>query len=98
MANILVGAAIILVPLGLFLFIMARDLNYEEKVLMRRVARLQRAYYSIKPKAKADAGITDSTHFDVDSADLDEADAKLIRNIASTLKADNIALAFNKAI
>ncbi len=96
MANILVGAAIILVPLGLFLFIMARDLSSEEEGLMRRVAKLQRAYRSMKPGPRAGSSIADST-------DLDEDDAKLIENIASKLKtedkmAGNLASAFNKAI
>lgn len=103
MANIFVGAAIILVPLGLFLLVMARDLSYEEEGLTRRVARLQRTYSSIKSGIRADTSIADNAYFDEDSADLDEDDAKLIQDIASELKADNmkaghLALAFNKAI
>lgn len=108
MANIIVGAAIILVPLGLFLLVMARDLSYEEEGLMRRIAKLQRIYSSMKSRARAGSSIADSTYFDADSADLDEDDAKLIQNIASKLKtgnkmADNkiagdLVSAFNKAI
>ncbi|HSD57267.1 MAG TPA: hypothetical protein VLB04_03715 [Methanotrichaceae archaeon] len=99
MANILVGAAIILVPLGLFLLVMARDLSSEEEGLMRRVAKLRRKYSSMKSGTRADSSIAYST-------DLDEDDAKLIQNIAAKLKADktdnkkagNLASAFNKAI
>ncbi len=96
MANILVGAAIIIVPLGLFLLVMARDLSYEEESLMRRVAKLQRIYRSMKSRSRADSSIADST-------DLDKDDAKLIENIAAKLKtedkkAGNLASAFNKAI
>jgi hypothetical protein len=103
MANILVGAAIILVPLGLFLLVIARDLSYEEEGLMRRVAQLQRMYCSMKSRAKADSSIADGAYFDVDNAGLDQDDAKLIQNIASKLrvnnmKAGNLASALNKAI
>jgi hypothetical protein len=89
MANIFVGAAIILVPLGLFLLVMARDLIYEEEVLMRRVAKLQGMYCSMKSRAKADSSNADSVYFDVDNAGLDQDDAKLIQNIASKLRANN---------
>jgi hypothetical protein len=103
MANILVGAAIILVPLALFLLVMARDLSYEEEGLMRRVAKLQKKRRSIKSGTRADVLIADSAYFDENSADLDEDDAKLIQNIATKMKADNktadnLALAFNKVI
>ena len=106
MANILVGAAIILVPLGLFLLVMARDLSSEEEGLMRRVAKLRRKYSSMKSGTRADSSIADSTYWDEDNTDLDEDDAKLIQNIAAKLKTDktdnkkagNLASAFNKAI
>lgn len=89
MANIFVGAAIILVPLGLFLLVMARDLSYEEDGLTRRVARLQRTYSSMISEIRADSINSDSDYFNDNGADLDEDDAKLIRSITSKLKADN---------
>jgi hypothetical protein len=110
MANILVGAAIILVPLVLFLFVMVRDLSSEEDGLMRRVAKLQKRYSSMKFGTRGGSSMADGTYLDEDNAyldegstDLDEDDAKLIQNIASKLKTDNVkagslASAFNKAI
>lgn len=79
MVNIFVGAAIILVPLGVFLFIMARDLSFEEKSLTQRVEKLQRAYYNLKSRAQAGGKI-------VDHIDLDDGDTKLIKNIAAKLR------------
>lgn len=79
MVNIFVGAAIILVPLGAFLFIMARDLSFEEKSLTQRVEKLQRAYYNLKIRVQAESKI-------VDHIDLDDGDTKLIQNIAAKLK------------
>ncbi len=96
MASIIVGAAIILIPLGFFLFIMARDLHTEEESLMQRIVQLQRICGSMKSETKVGSSITDGMG-------LDEGDANLISNIAVTLKAENmiaddLALAFNKVL
>lgn len=96
MASIIVGAAIILIPLGLFLFVIARDLRSEEESLMRRIARLQEIYSSMKSGTAVGSSIADSMG-------LDEGDVFLIHNIAATLKAedmiaDDLAFAFNKVI
>jgi len=96
MDSILVGAAIILIPLGLFLFIMARDLRSEEKSLMQRVVQLQRTCGLMKSETEVSSSITDGMG-------LDEGDANLVRNISAALKAENmiaddLASAFNKVI
>jgi hypothetical protein len=82
MANIFVGAAIILLPLSVFLFIMARDLDLKENSLLKRAEKLRKVYYDLKFRAQH--GSKNINYADIYEC-LDERDEKLIKIISEKL-------------